>query len=58
MPNTPSEASDTLTVECYVHAKPSEVFSDLTPQVHLNSWAIVNNDEKEFQLWQPKLHVT
>ena len=38
MPDAPSEASDTLTVERYVHAKPSEVFSDLTVPERLLRW--------------------
>lgn len=38
MQDTPSEGTDTLVVECYVRAKPSEVFSDLTDPDRLIRW--------------------
>ena len=38
MQDTPSKGNDTLIVECYVRAKPSEVFSDLTDPDRLTRW--------------------
>jgi uncharacterized protein YndB with AHSA1/START domain len=38
MQDTPIKSTDTLVVECYVRAKPSDVFSDLTVPDRLLRW--------------------